>query len=489
MNLQEVQNKYEAYSRYGSSLKDVLLERCRLDPKFFIDYVFRYTSVEMHHVWQDFMSDSQEGLILAPRGHGKTEQITVGRICWEIGGNPGIRIKLVTESDDLANKILSRISATILKNERFKEVFPDCVPSDIASWTKSQLTTARKEPHKDPTIEGSGVITAAGGGRADIIFFDDITGYRNAIQFPKMRKQVKDAVYNTWLQMLDGDDAKWYMIGTPWHEDDVIWEIRNNEDIPKATVYMVDEHFNSPWPEKCSREFLKKKLRIVKQRAYNRAYRLQPMSSDEVWVNPTVIESCKDTELKVVDVVNNSEFIKYVGVDLGHREGEHAAPSVVFTIARTPTGKRIPCDIRVSHESSPLAIGRVIIDVYKTLKPAKIMVENVGAQKYLVDLLKSMGPTGLPIEGYFTGTQKMSIETGVPSLLAELETGSWIIPFGAGGSHDAACECNYCLWITEIKGFPLGSYDTLMASWFALEGLRKVSERGTYQGNFSIWRW
>ncbi len=488
MQEQELQNKYEAYSRFSTSLKDVIIQKCRIDPKFFIDYVFKYTSVKMHHDWQDFMNDNDSGLLLAPRNHGKTEQITIGRVLWWIGKNHNIRIKIACEAEDLAKKILSRISATILKNKRFKEVFPDCVPSDIGSWTKFDLTVEREEDHKDPTLEAAGVLSSATGGRMDKLIFDDVTGYRNTIQFPRMRKQVKEAVYNTWLNMLE-PDGEWYMVGTPWHEDDVIWEVKNNESIAKGPIYVVDEHFRSPWPEKCTVAFLKKKLRLIKLRAYNRAYRLQPMADDEKWVNPTVIDACKDKEMKVIDVINNPEYIKYTGVDLGHREGMEAAPSVVFTIARTPSGKRIPCDIRISHSGSPLEIGRVIIDVYKTLKPAKIMVENVGAQKYLVDILQSMGPKGLPIEGYFTGIQKMSIETGVPSLLAELETGSWIIPLGAGGTHDEACECNYCKWMKEIKGFPLGSYDTLMASWFALEGLRKVAERGNYQGNFSIWKW
>ena len=123
MQEQELQNKYEAYSRFGTSLKDVIIEKCRIDPKFFIDYVFKYTSVKMHHDWQDFINNSDSGLLLAPRNHGKTEQITIGRVLWWIGKNPNVRIKIACEAEDLAKKILSRISATILKNKRFKEVF------------------------------------------------------------------------------------------------------------------------------------------------------------------------------------------------------------------------------------------------------------------------------------------------------------------------------------------------------------------------------
>jgi len=486
--LQET-DKTNVFLTLAGYLKETVLERARTDCKYFMDYVFEYTSVQMHNDWQDFISGNKYGEILAPRDHGKTEQITIGRACWEIGKNPNMRIKLATESEDLAMKIMSRISATLIKNKRYKEVFPIIMPSDIGSWTKYHLTVDRQEDHKDPSIEAAGIMTSSTGGRADLIIFDDITGYRNTIQFPRMRKQVKEAVYNNWLNMLHGPKARWYLVGTPWHVDDVIWEIKNNDAVPKAPVHVVDVNFNSPWPENCPPEYLKEKLRIIKQKAYNRGYRLVPMSEDEAWINPSNVDGIRDFELKVNTVRDNKNIVKYTGVDLGHREGPEAAPTVVYTIGRTPNGKRIPCDIRISHESSPLQIGRVIIDVYKTLKPAKIMVENVGAQKYLVDLLKSMGPKGLPIEGYFTGNQKMSLETGVPSLLAEIEGGQWVVALGSGGDHDITCRCNYCIWMQEVKNFPLGSCDTLMASWFALEGLRKVAERGTHMGNFSVWNW
>ena len=103
-------------------------------------------------------------------------------------------------------------------------------------------------------------------------------------------------------------------------------------------------------------------------------------------------------------------------------------------------------------------------------------------------MLQGLGTAGLPIEGYFTGAQKVDLETGVPSLLAEIETGQWIFPMGSGGDHeDGICRCNMCYWLNEIKHYPLLHADALMASWLSLEALRKIKERGNRQGNFSIW--
>jgi hypothetical protein len=121
------------------------------------------------------------------------------------------------------------------------------------------------------------------------------------------------------------------------------------------------------------------------------------------------------------------------------------------------------------------------------MKPALIYCENNGAQKYLTDLITGLGPKGIPIEGYFTGAQKVDLETGVPSLLAEIETGQWIFPMGSGGDHDDTCSCHMCFWLNEIRHYPLIHMDCLMASWLGLEALRKIKERGNKQGNFSIW--
>lgn len=481
----DIDLKFRLYKK----LKGETIDLARVDPKVFIDFVFNYVSTPMHNEWQDFMTNMNHGQILAPRDHGKSEQLTVGRVCWEIGKNPNMRIKICTESDDLAGKFIPRIAATLTKNERYKEVFPDIRPSDIGGWTKFQLTVNRQEHHKDPSIEGAGIMTSSTGGRADLIIFDDIAGLRNTLHFPRMREQVKEAFYSNWLNFLHGPEAKWFLIGTPWHVLDIIWEIKNNDAIPKAPIRAVDNDFNSPWPEHCPRDYLKDRLKILRRRHYNRAYRLIPISDEEAWINPGAVDSCIDRNLKVFDVIKNTEIVKFTGIDCGHREGPNASPSVIYTIGRTPDGKRIPCDIRISTESSILELGRVIIDVYNTLKPAKIFCENNGAQKYLVDLITSIGPTGLPIEGYFTGSQKINIETGVPSLLAEIESGAWVIPLGSGGGHDETCKCAYCIWMMQVKDFPLGPQDALMASWLALEALRKVMERASKQGGFSIWKW
>lgn len=467
-------------------LKEKVLRAARKDSFVFTDYVFGYQSSALHRTWHDFYDANRHGLILAIRDAGKTQHL-IGRALWEMGNNPNILIKIVTETEDLAGKILSLINITIQQNERLREVFPRLLPALGQTWTKYALTIERPTPSKDATVEGAGIMSGTTGGRADLIFFDDVCGMRNTLYLPRLREQVKEAFFSNWLNIVGGPEGRWFVVGTPWHIEDLITEIRNNHNIPKCREWWVGDNYESPWPERYPPSYFKARLQLLKQRHYNRAYRGLAISDEEAWINTQAVENCKNFQLKAYDVLSNTDLPKFTGVDLGHREGPKACPSVVFTVARTPTGQRIPCDIKIMYESNALEVARVIIQTWQSYHPSEITVENNNAQQYLIDTIKSLGPTGIPIKGYYTGVQKADINVGVPSLLAEIETGQWVIPLGAGGTHDETCLCNFCKWVYEIKGYPHGSTDTVMASWMCLEGLRRVMERGNPLGNFSVW--
>lgn len=470
------------------ALKEQAIRVARKNSAKLLEYIFGYESAWFHYMWHEFLATTQYGLILALRAGGKSESCTIGRALYEVGINPDIRIKIVTETDELAAKILGRIAATIIKNEKYHELFPHIKPSDMGNWNKHSITVERTTDHKDATIEACSIMGSSVGGRADLLLFDDVVGPRNALYQPAMREQVKEAFYSNWLNILDGPKARWFMVCTPWHINDLVSELRSNKAIPKAKEVWVGDNFQSPWPERYPDQYFKDRLSILKLRHYNRAYRGVAMSDEEKWLHPGAMKSCIDMNLKPYDVQIIGENLKFTGVDLGHREGEDHCPSVIFTGVRTPVGKRIPLEIKVSHNSQALDISKSIINTYQTFDPKLILVENNGAQKYLTDIIQSLGPKSMPIEGNFTGTQKLDPNVGVPSLLAEIETGQWQIPLGTGSHEEDMCECSFCYWMNEMKNYPLGRTDTVMAAWLFLTALKRTCERGS-SGGFSVWEW
>jgi hypothetical protein len=480
----------ENKTQYYQALKEKVVRKARQHLPTFSQYVFQQKNADFHNVWQNEVQNHKTGglLILGFRGSAKTEGVTTANSLFEIGKNVNTKIKIVTETDELSENIVSRIGNTILRNERYHEVFPQVKQSPTGSWNKHALTVERSQDHKDPTVQASSITAASTGGRSYLIHFDDVVGNRNALLYPGLRSTVKESFYSNWLPTLDPLHGRWIMTATPWHVEDLVTELRQNRRIKKTPEVWVDQNFKTPWPERFTSEYFKQCLAEYKLRGYNRAFRGIALSDEETWLNVDAIKSCIDRNLKVYDVLQSDETVRFTGVDLGHRDGNDHCPSVIFTVARTPNGKRIPVDIKISNNSSALDIARTIIKTQEAFKSRLIMVENNGAQKYLMDILTGLGPKGLPVEGQYTGSQKVDINIGVPALLAEIESGQWVIPFGSGGSHDDdVCECSTCKWIGELKNYPLARTDTVMASWLALCALKKVMERAHLGGNFSIW--
>lgn len=468
------------------------IEMARKNSATFTQYVYNYHNAPFHNAWHQFINTHRYGQLLAYRGSGKSQQLTIPLTCWEIGRNPNIRIKIATESDKLAVDIMTAIESTLLESERYHNVFPEIQKSKRGLWGRKAMTVKRSSIGlKDPTVEASGILTARTGARSDLSFFDDISGLRNALVFPKNREIVKQAFYSNWLNMRDDPQTfRWYNVGTPWHIDDVVSEIRSNSAIPKCTEVAVGPNFESPWPERHSPDFFREQMLIQHRIHFNRAYRLIALDDSETWMDKQALMNARDFTLKAPELIANKEIMKFIGVDLGHRTGEDQCPSVIFALGMFPDHRRVPLDIRISHDAAPLSIMKVIIDMCQRVEPAIVMVENVGAQEYLVDLLKQLGPGTWRVEGFFTGQQKFNPETGVPSMFAEIENGKWSIPLGMGGPHDDTCACNHCTWIGELLDYPHGKRsDTVMASWLALQGLRKLVECANAGGSFSVWDW
>lgn len=204
------------------ALKEYLRRLAAKDVGAFIVYAMKDSSgipmkpEKFHLEWHAAADKYPRLLILAPRDHSKTESISVIRTIFELGRNPNLRIKIVTQSDEKSSTILQQIANNILDNPKIRDVFPDLIPADRGSWSKHKLMVRRKAISKDPSIEALGVLSSGTGGRADLLIFDDIVDFRNAIQQPALREIVKEAYSSVWINLLEPDGRVVY-IATPWH--------------------------------------------------------------------------------------------------------------------------------------------------------------------------------------------------------------------------------------------------------------------------------
>lgn len=209
--------------------------QARDDYNAFVEFVIRDSSgvpmrqAVIHRVWslhaEWCWANGYHPAILAPFAHGKTSQITVGRVAHEIGHDTNIRVKIVCQNDAKAMERTMGIGA-LVRSDRYRLCFPNVKPVEKKHRNKGQSRTTMHEFYVarsgfsiDPTVQAAGVLSSGTGGRADLIIFDDIVDQRNAIDEPALRQKVADNVDNVWMHRLESD-GRALLVGTPWHDAD-----------------------------------------------------------------------------------------------------------------------------------------------------------------------------------------------------------------------------------------------------------------------------
>src|SRR5262249_34683769 len=113
-------------ARRARTCPDTFLAACFLDP---VGEPIRQAGV--HRDLQAFLTTHPRALIELPRDHGKSVQVC-GRVLWELGRNPGLRVKLVCATEGLAAQRSRFLRDAIADNPVVQTVFPDLKPG--APW-------------------------------------------------------------------------------------------------------------------------------------------------------------------------------------------------------------------------------------------------------------------------------------------------------------------------------------------------------------------
>jgi len=467
----------EAKREYLRLLEERLKRLARRDPAKFCEYIFEEPLVQMHREWQEAISEHKRLVIIAPRGHGKTTFLSVLRTLFELGQDPDLRVKIVSSTEEIAKDIVFEVTDYMEKSNKLRTLFPHLrPPSGREPWNRTKLYLESRTKHiKDATIEACGILQSPTSGRFDLAIFDDVCSYRNSVQEPALREKVKQSFKGNWIPMGDGPNARIIYIGTPWSVSDLTSELLQNPAFHHI-IYRIDRNFTPLWPKKWDSEALKTQRRILGRYEFDRAFRCMPITEEDRLFK---LKSIQNSFL--FDSIKTDGYEKYTGVDLAIGKSASANFTVIFTIAITDDGKRIPVEIKRGQMTSP-ETARALVATYEEFEPRCIMVENNFYQQALIDWLQDL-KISIPIIPYFTGGQKSDPNIGLPSLADEFDRGEWIIPAKHDFQED--CKCSTCIWIEELVNYPHGKRDdTVIASWLAREAFRKTK---IGIGRFQIW--
>lgn len=138
----------------------------KADPSTFLEFCFAdpaghsLQQAPVHRELQAFLTARRKGLIELPRDHGKSVQVC-GRIVWELGHNPALRVKLVCATDALAAERTRFLRDAVATNPRVRMVFPDLLPAD--PWAADSFTVRRPADAIGPTVAAFGLGSGATG--------------------------------------------------------------------------------------------------------------------------------------------------------------------------------------------------------------------------------------------------------------------------------------------------------------------------------------
>ena len=474
----------------------VTRELARRSFPVFCEYVFGWPAyyidgtpvVPLHHEWDQFITECHAaGVycgIMAPRDHGKTQQIARARVLWELGRStiprlawcPNIRIKLFQNTDEKATETVEQMKTDIESNEKLRAVFPAMVRDKSRRWTQHKIFIERTENLRDASIEAAGILTSATSGRGDLIIGDDMCDLKNSVLQPVTREKVVlswDAVVTNLME----PNARVIDIGTAWHEEDLNGQLQKRKHW-KWKVYRIQETPGAPmvplWPGKWGIEELMRRYENS-AREFDRGFNHWAYGAGESLVDWNDVKACFDYDTFIGDVPPRAGGcrLKLAGYDLAISKQDEAAYFAGFVWGQSGSGIKFPLDIVHGRYAFRQQVA-IIVDLHQKWSLALSIIENNAYQDAMVQQLAH--ETKIPLEAFTTGKQKMDPYIGLPSFAPAFQNRTIIIPVKGhdGRMHtgeDPTCQCPQCKWLRELKSFPGANTDLVMAAWFGFNRL------------------
>lgn len=466
----------------GAEARAILVELCREDINTFAEYVLRdeesgerIQQLDFHVQIQHALDRHKRIVVMAHPESGKTNQLAVARVLWELGRNPNLRVMIVGNTQEGAKKSLQSIKKYIEKSEELHLVFPELQRGDL--WQDVALTVQRPAYSRDPSVQAVGYgSNNVLGSRVDLMIFDDLLNME-VTSTEAQRRKVSRWVRTTALSRCTRE-ARVAFLTNAWHPRDLSQELVKERGwhLIKRPIRVPandnGQRLVSVWPERWPEQRIKEREKEFGSLEFQRIFMCEPRDEGDLIFKPEFFVSCKVRGRGVMPVYELESIppgcVVVSGVDIGGRRVAGAL-TVISTLFFHPNGTRQPLWCESGRWGATEMINR-IVDTGRRYKGV-IAVENNGVQQHLVDLAIENDKDVVSIYPYYTGAQKADPRFGVASMASELEGARWIWPtmFPDIRSMNVGREFEE-LEIDMLDYTPeQHTGDRLMATWIARE--------------------
>jgi hypothetical protein len=469
-----------------ASAKEAHLKLARQYPNAFMTYVLKDEETgkpilqsPIHQEWNWlFSGDVSRLLIWSHVEAGKTTQMSIGRVLFELGKNPNLRVVVCSNTGGQAQKICMMIAKYIEQSEELHEVFPHLKKARGLPWNQNQLYVQRETKAKDPSVQTLGIHGNILGSRIDLLIMDDLLDYENTVS-PTQREDLW-AWYHATLEGRLTRRSRVLCIGTAWHREDIMHRFAKNPGWVAVRYPVVDGDGKSRWPDRWPDDRIAQKREALGPLEFSRQFLCIARSDEDArfkkeWIDQCLKRGLGKTLIHALERVPDG-YKTYTGVDLGVRVKAGSDLTSIFTIAVAPNGDRQVLDIQAGRWAGPDIVRR-LVDTHNRYGSI-VIVENNAAQQFIVDFTKEM--SAVPVKSFTTTGRAIShAEFGIEGLATELANGKWIIPSVEINGRYRAASPDLDAWVNELLYYDPAGHpgDRLMSSWFAREGARMAKPK------------
>ncbi len=367
---------------------DKLRKKCKESLFFFARAILGFDDFTKHihrpicQQLQDYKKNTRV-LVILPRDWFKSSIGSVAYPIWRAINNPDVRILVTQNSFSNACKKLQSIKQIFEKNELFKTLFPEILPTSSCTWTKECLTVNRKGTHPEGTFEAAGTGTSVISRHFDIIIEDDtvspdkdaLTGVSQQPTHMEIEKAIG------WHRLahpllLHPKKSQIVVIGTRWAERDLLGWIQENSPEYILLTRKVREGGVAIW-DRFDDEVLEQLERELGPYMFASLYLNNPTDAiNQVFLR----EWIRYYETLPKDVVYCTS------VDPAPADKEESSDpdyNVVLTTAVSPITGQIFVVHYTRARMNPGELVNTILDHYRTYKPLVTKVESIAYQRTL----------------------------------------------------------------------------------------------------------
>ena len=416
---------------------DLFLSTCLTDPQGRL-----LDQAPVHRELQTFLSAHPKAVIELPRDHGKSVQVC-GRVLWELGRDPSLRVKLVCATDALAAE-RTRFLRDAIAGDLVRQVFPNLRPGQ--PWAADAFTIQRPASVIGPSVAAFGLGSGSTGARADLLVCDDVVDVRSLASKAE-RDRAGEFFHNNLLNLLEPGGRCWVLC-TPWHADDLNSRLKGN---PAFAHFRraVGPGLEPVWAAKWPADRLAERRAEIGSTAFARGYHLTVLDEQSVTVPAAWVQFW-------CDAVPRETYERVVlAVDPAVSTASGADASALVTLGKLPGVNEVRVLEAFARRVSAPGLVQLIADADERWRPDTILFESNAAFAGLRDLLRRHATFGPRVTGEAATRGKAG---RVAALGVTVESGTVRLKGTPGGAVDAGQRALF----EELTTFPFAAHDDLV---------------------------